>query len=211
MMLVDLFLPPHTADFVAVMSDLAALARRGDLVDLVQAACPEDMALVGRTCVDVLPYPNVEGEEPLLGTSAVVEGYLTLDRTWDCVSLCSGVEKRVCRWSEWQAACEGTPEDECGRGKPWILPDWHRVMVRKPSEMARLDQHPRAEDHPRCVSRHGVKMMTTLEEWVELPGGYAFSRGFWSREGGCRDLTTTHSPIWHGYSNACRCCLDADL
>ena len=210
-MLVDIFLPAHTAKVVSTFVELVELARRGELSAVPTEPCPDDMVLVDRTCVDVLPYPNVDGEEPLLGVSAVVEEYLPLERTWDCVSLCSGVGKRVCKWKEWQAACEGTPESDCGHGKAWLLPDWVAVMRRNPSEMRRLDQHARASEHPQCKSRHGVRMMTTLEEWVELQNGYAFSRGFWSREGGCHDLNATHSQIWHGYSNACRCCLDADL
>lgn len=170
--------------------------------------CPQDMVRVGQACVDVLPYPNDAAREPLLGVSATVEAYLQLDRAWDCESLCAAEGKRLCTWAEWQAACDGTPAEKCGGLKRYRAPDWYRVMKRKPKEMAHLDQHAKASDHPDCVSKAGVRMMTTLEEWVTFRKGYAFSRGFWAREGGCAALTTTHAPDWHGYSNACRCCRD---
>lgn len=208
MLLVDLYVPSPSVGAMSVFCDLVSFMERSRLAPPAPA-CPDDMALVDQTCVDLLPYPNVEGEPPLLGVSGVFEEYLPLDRTWDCVSLCSGVEKRVCTWPEWQAACDGTPVDECGGGSNWIAPDWERVARRRPAELKRLDQHAAAEDYPRCVSRHGVRMMTTLEEWVEIPSGYAFSRGYWAREGGCHDLNRAHAASWHGYSNACRCCLDA--
>lgn len=173
--------------------------------------CPEDMALVERTCVDVLPYPNNPDEEPLLGVSAIPEAYLDEEESWDCKTLCEAQDKRICTWAEWQAACEGTPREKCGPRRFWLDPNWARVMRRNPDELRRLDQHAKAADYPECVSKHGVRMMTTVEEWVAVDEGYAFSRGFWSRDGACEDLNWSHAANWHGYSNACRCCRDADL
>jgi len=176
-----------------------------------RAPCPPDMVLVGKkTCVDVLPYPNEPDEEPILGVSAVPEEYLPSLAVRDCVSLCAVEEKRLCSWEEWQAACQGTPRQHCGKPPEFLAPDWMRVAFRHEAELARLDQHPRADEHPKCISTAGVRMMTTLEEWVRFGDSYAFSRGFWSRPGDCRSLNAAHAPHWHGYANACRCCRDAE-
>jgi hypothetical protein len=208
-MLIDLFLPAHSREVVSALGLLIELSAGGGQIEFPVIPCPDDMVLSGQTCVDILPWPDGSGE-PLLGVSAIREEYLDLGgKTWDCVSLCNSVGKRVCRWSEWRAACEGTPVDKCGQKQRWISPDWARVMVRRPREMRRLDQHARAEEHPECVSRVGARMMTTLEEWVQVGPGFAFTRGFWAREGDCMALNLAHSPAWHGYSNACRCCKDA--
>lgn len=209
-MLVDLLLPPHTMEFVRVVGGLIALGPNWQPVDPYDSPCPAQMVLVGKTCVDEFPYPNTNGDEVLLGVSAIPESYLeSKGATWDCVALCQAEGKRVCRWREWQAACEGTPVDACGELREWLVPNWHRVMLRSPSEMRRLDQHALASHYPRCVSDAGVRMMTTVEEWVQVGNSFAFTRGFWSRPGGCHDLNASHSPAWHGYSNACRCCQDA--
>lgn len=175
--------------------------------------CPPDMVLVGRAfCVDVLPYPNFPPNEPLLGVSATLEEYLDLgDEPWDCETLCGERGKRLCTAGEWRAACEGTPEDECGTGEAkWLLPDWGKVMRRSPRELVRLDQHARLAERPYCVSRAGVRMMTTVEEWVRLGDGYAFSRGFWARPGHCDAFITSHAANWHDYATACRCCMDPE-
>lgn len=209
-MLVDIFLPAHTLEFIAAARELVTILRTNPDFDPYAEPCPSDMRLVGRTCVDTYPFPNLDGEDVLLGVSALPEPYLEGDgRSWDCLTICSRNDKRLCSWSEWQAACDGTPEQECGPRKFWIMPDWARVMRRAPREMAKLDQHFRASERPGCVSKSGVRMMTLAEEWVTYGDGYAFSRGFWAREGGCSALNTTHSAAWHGYSNACRCCKDA--
>lgn len=175
------------------------------------APCPPDMALVAAAavCVDVLPYPNLPPIEPLLSVSATPEEYLDLGYdTWDCESLCGADRKRLCTAREWRAACEGTPEDECGTGAQWVAPDWEQVARRDPRELRRLDQHARLAERPYCVSRAGVRMMTTVEEWVRLGDGYAFSRSFWARPGGCHSFVASHAPNWHDYATACRCCMD---
>lgn len=209
---VDVLMPPGSRIIgQAIMAWAVAFPDRHAAPAEVKHPCPGDMVLVGRTCVDELPYPNDEYEEPMLGVSAVFEEYLSVPGIWDCERLCALDEKRLCTWSEWQQACDGTPRDKCGGIKDYVDPNWAKVMRRSPRELARLDQHAKASDHPGCVSRHGVRMMTTLEEWVRVRDGYAFSRGFWSREGDCNAINTAHAPNWHGYSNACRCCRDAVL
>lgn len=209
--LLDLFLPPGSRLLgEAILAWAVSLPSAWAASEASLPPCPLDMAFVGDVCVDLLPYPNNPDEEPLLGVSAVVEEYLPDEEAWDCETLCGWQAKRLCTWDEWQRACEGTPADACGPVQRYRDPKWPAVMRRSARELARLDQHARASQYPGCVSATGVRMMGTLEEWVALPrGGYAFSRGFWSREGTCHTLNTAHAANWHGYSNACRCCRDA--
>lgn len=178
----------------------------------IEEPCPPEMVDMGPYCIDRYPWPNNEIDEPLLGVSAIVETYVnTKGKVTDCESLCDSAGKRLCTWGEWQTACEGTPANACGAQRQWISPNWLKIMRRDPVEMARLDQHARADDHPECRSESGVRMMTTLEEWVTYGGGYAFTRGFWSREGGCNAINRAHAPNWHGYATACRCCMEPEL
>jgi len=175
---------------------------------LLDGMCPEDMAEVDDFCIDRYPWPNESGDGPLLGASAIEEDYIPLHgKTWDCESLCEQKDKRICTVDEWQLACLGTPEEACvAEERKYIAPDWHRVAYRNPTEMRRLDQHLRAEDFPACTSRYGVRMMTTLEEWVSVGEGYAMSRGYWGRKGDCKALNRAHAPNWHDYASTCRCC-----
>lgn len=222
MPLVELLVPSKVIEFIELIqnwSEVRAIAEQEQSIlglddfpgTRIDEPCPPDMVDMGGYCIDRFPWPNNEFDEPLLGTSAIRESYLkTGSKTWDCESLCESAGKRVCTALEWQEACEGTPEDECGRERSWIRPDWAKVMRRDPAEMAKLDQHPRAEHYPDCQSTSGVYMMTTLEEWVSIGEGYALTRGFWSREGGCKSLNRAHAPNWHGYATACRCCMDPE-
>lgn len=173
-------------------------------------SCPEDMVSISaHTCIDRLPFPNYEGEPPLLGLSAVRENYLNLNgATWDAETLCTSRGKRVCTWAEWKNACEGTTENQCPPLRAYLAPDWSLVAARNPSEMMRLDQHSSAAEYPRCMGTSGARMMGRIQEWVRLPRGYGFSRGFWSRPASCRDLNTTHSERFHDYATGARCCLD---
>lgn len=185
---------------------VVALAVRGE------ARCPFGMVrLSERVCIDELPYPNDAVEPPLLGVSALPETYLDLgELTWDAEGLCAEQGKRVCTWQEWQNACEGTPIEEydCPGLSQYIKPDWRKVERRDPTELARLDQHSDFRDYPDCKSKVGARMMGDIQEWVRVGKGYAFTRGFWSRDGGCRDVTTSHSPRWHDYATGVRCCRD---
>jgi len=192
MVLIDILIPAWAAFFPTPMP------------------CPEDMVPVGQhACIDRLPFPNYEGEPPLLGLSAIRENYLNLDgSTWDAETLCASRGKRLCTWREWQDACAGTMDDQCPALKAYIAPDWSRVAARIPSEMMKLDQHSSPLDYPRCMGTSGARMMGQIEEWVRLPHGYGFSRGFWSRTATCHAINTTHSERFHDYATGARCCLD---
>lgn len=221
--LVDLVVPTPVMIFASVVrawpsinsleeSDLWFLDSFSYQGTRIEEPCPPDMVDMGAYCIDRYPWPNNEIDEPLLGVSAIVETYVnTKGMVLDCESLCDSAGKRLCTWGEWQEACDGTPVDSCGGIREWISPNWLKVMRRDPAEMLRLDQHAMADEHPDCTSTRGVRMMTTLEEWVTLGGGYAFTRGFWAREGGCNAINRAHAPNWHGYSTACRCCMEPEL
>lgn len=179
----------------------------------VRFECPADMVRVeNNVCIDRLPWPNREDEEPLLGVSASFENYVPIPKgeTWDCESLCGSRGRRICRIPEWQTACMGTPISKCGEKRTYIAPKWDLVASRNPDELERLDQHADVSDYPECMGHSGARMMTTLQEWVrKRDGSYALTRSYWSREGDCTAINTTHAGAWHDYATACRCCLDA--
>lgn len=178
---------------------------------MIDEPCPPEMVDMGTYCIDRYPWEDPETGEPLLGVSAIREQYLPGGTPWDCESLCGSFGKRLCTVQEWSEACAGTPTERCGPKRQWLPPDWAKVMRRSRREMSRLDQHAHADDYPDCTSQRGVRMMTTLEEWVLDGKGYAFSRGFWAREGGCSSINRAHAPNWHGYATACRCCMEPEL
>lgn len=181
------------------------------LLSLLAPSCPQRMVrLDARTCVDVFPFPNDDDGEVWLGLSAVEEGYLHLGQmTWDAETLCAEAGKRVCTSEEWSRACRGTPRRECPPVVLHIDPDWRKVMERDGDELLRLDQHSDWLEYPDCVSTVGARMMLgNGEEWVRVGDGYAFSRGFWSREGSCSSFVTSHAANWHDYATTTRCCLD---
>ena len=173
--------------------------------------CPTRMVKLDRqTCIDVFPFPNDQDGEVWLGLSAIEEGYLDLGQTaWDAETLCAEQGKRVCTADEWRRACRGTPRRECPPVVEWVEPNWQRVMARDYDEMARLDRHSDWSEYLDCVSPVGARMMLgNAEEWVRVGDGYAFSRGFWSREGSCDTFVTSHAPNWHDYATTTRCCYD---
>lgn len=180
----------------------------GLLVSFLPASCPPDMVFATpTTCIDRLPFPNYEGEGPMLGLSAVVEPYLRLDgATWDAETLCASRGKRVCAWEEWQSACEGTVVEACPPVVAYIAPDWGLVTSRDPFELLRLDQHASPDAWPACRGQTGARMMGNVQEWVRHGKGHAFSRGFWSRPADCHSLNTAHDEKWHDYATGTRCC-----
>jgi len=176
----------------------------------VAPLCPPKMVRVSPTaCIDVLPFPNDDEGEVWLGLSAIEEGYLDLGQmTWDAETLCAEAGKRLCTAEEWTAACRGTPRQGCPTLAQYVDPDWRKVMTRDGDEMLRLDQHSDWLEYPDCVSTAGARMMGDTEEWVRVGEGYAFSRGFWAREGRCDVFVASHAPNWHDYATTTRCCLD---
>lgn len=182
------------------------------LISLVLATCPPGMVFAtAAVCIDRLPWPNDEEAPTQLALSALPEPYLNLRGvTWDLETLCASRGKRVCTAEEWTAACEGTPREECpSQALEYRVPHWGRVAARDPFELMILDRHSSWRNFPACAGQTGARMMGTAQEWVRLRGGYAFSRGFWSREGGCPHFIRSHSPTWHDYATSGRCCTEA--
>jgi len=180
------------------------------LVSWLMVACPAGMVWAGdRSCIDVWPMSRVDGR-PVLGLSALPETYLDLrGETWDLEEACASRGARMCTAAEWQHACEDTPRDACpSQELPYRVPDWSLVARRDAREMMRLDRSSSWHDYPSCVGQTGARMMGAIEEWVRTPTGYAFSRGFWSREGGCGAFVSSHDPRWHDYATGGRCCID---
>lgn len=180
------------------------------LVSLLVASCPPGMVFANeRVCIDRLAWPNDENAPTRFGLSALPETYLDLrGETWDLEALCASRGKRTCTAREWRSACEGTVTTSCPAIVSYRAPRWDRVRERDPFELLRLDPHHSWRDYPACVGSSGARMMTTAQEWVRRAKGYAFSRGYWSRQGGCGDFITSHDPRWHDYATTGRCCLD---
>ena len=177
-------------------------------ISTVVQVCQAGMVPTGvGTCIDLFPYPNYEGMPPMLGLSAVPTDYLDLlGETWDAETLCASRGKRLCSWDEWRSACRGSVQPAL---VAYLAPDWSKVDKRDGLELWRLNQYPSALEHPETTGWSGARMMTAVQEWIRYPGGvggYAFSRGFWSREGGCDSITVGHDPRFFDYATTGRCC-----
>jgi len=175
-------------------------------------SCPTDMVpTVLGTCIDIYPINASEERKPTLGISALYEDYIDLGgMTWDLKSICESKGKRICSHQEWVSACEGTVPESCPSIRNYIAPKWNLVASRNGKELSRLNQYSIPSQYPKCVGKTGARMMiNSAQEWVSIGRGkYALTRGFWSREGVCNSINTTHSPNWHDYATTGRCCSD---
>ena len=169
--------------------------------------CPPDMVATGTSCIERQPWPGYG--QPLLGLSALPEPYLRLEgATWDAEALCASRGRRLCQLSEWRAACDGTVREACGDLVAYQAPTWDLVASRDASEMMRLYQYPALSELPQCVGATGAVGMLATEEWVRVGDKYAITSAYWSRLGECGDVVMSHSPRWHDYATAVRCCKD---
>ncbi len=200
-----------------------------------QVMCPEDMAHVNPSvCIDVFPWPNIEGVKPLLGLSAVPEDEdVKKGIVMDAESLCASVGKRTCTASEWVQACRGPDRarypwgDELPKYVPgegtgicnydkWFRPYLEdKVYRRDPQHMGYLDQSEPAGSRPECVSAVGAyDMVGNAEQWVRCPKkghfGWCLAGRFWSEPVECDQVITSHSPKWHWYTTSTKCCLDVE-
>lgn len=174
-------------------------------------------------CIDRYEFPNHEGAHP-----PVMVDY------FDAQSRCEAVGKRLCRESEWIAACEGPDEtpfpygwqrsnSACNIDSSWIEPNLSRIYSKQPeirdAELARLDQSVPSGAREQCVSGFGVHDLTgNFDEWVSLdePKPHARSKmaglkgGAWGHvRNACRPVTTSHAPEFTYYFISFRCCRDA--
>lgn len=172
--------------------------------------CPSNMVLVESTCVDRYEWPNVVGELPLTGASALPD---PIDQraglTIDAETICAQDGKRMCSLDEWRAACEGTPIESCDVDKRWRPVNWMRVAARDPEYMIELDQSDPIGTYPECVSRAGVHdALGSVEELVRCDGPHGVCQvgGFWATARSCRAKIGNHAGAWHGYHTGFRCC-----
>jgi hypothetical protein len=200
-----------------------------------QVMCPEDMVHATPTvCIDRYLWPNIEGEKPLLGLSALPEdGDMAKGVIMDADALCASVGKRVCTASEWMRACRGPDHarypwgDElpkylpgsgdgiCNYDKWFRAYDEEKIYRRDPKHMAELDQSEPAGNRPGCMSASGAyDMIGNGEAWVRCPKsghyGWCLMGRFWSEPVDCTALITAHAPKWHFYTTAARCCKDVE-
>jgi len=185
--------------------------------------CPPDMVRIpgSDSCIDQYEWPNLAGELPAIGLSAMPVGRETGQ---DIDSLCRSVGKRVCEIGEWVAACRGPHEARypwgnklpppplapCNYSHEHISVDEAKVAARDPVEMARLD-HRDASGARGCISASGAEdMMGNVEEWVRCPGvgryGWCLAGRYWGEPEPCNRMVTVHAPRWFFYETGGRCC-----
>ncbi|HVJ93524.1 MAG TPA: SUMF1/EgtB/PvdO family nonheme iron enzyme [Labilithrix sp.] len=207
-------------------------------------ACPRNMALVGATCVDRYESSLVEihadGREtpfsPYLSPKrrrvravsrpgVVPQAYISMI---DAKHACAASGKRLCRASEWTAACKGPSRTRYPYGNtrvPKACVDTHRaspmIVLHHGVCSGRTLNDPRANQQKNTVERTGIAaactnaygvhdMVGNLHEWTSdgsFRGGYYLDT---RRNGeGCDYRTAAHAPSYHDYSTGFRCCADA--
>ncbi|HVY24984.1 MAG TPA: SUMF1/EgtB/PvdO family nonheme iron enzyme [Polyangiaceae bacterium] len=174
-------------------------------------------------CIDQYEFPNHEGEKPPVMVSF-----------YDAEKACTEAHKRVCRESEWVAACEGPEEtpfptgwrrepEKCNFDNKWVSPILDRVYSKDPeiqrAELHRLDRSAPSGSRPECKSGFGVLDLTgNVDEWVRADEERTHRRsrfaglkgGAWGHvRNACRPVTTSHPPDFTYYFISFRCCADA--
>jgi formylglycine-generating enzyme required for sulfatase activity len=173
-------------------------------------------------CIDEFEFPNRRGAKPPVMVSF-----------YDAEQSCENVGKRLCRESEWVAACEG-PEEKpfpygyrrsasaCNFDNKWVDPNLARVYSPDSEiqsvELERLDRSLPSGARPDCKSGFGVFDLTgNVDEWVRADqerkqrrsGVAALKGGAWGHvRNACRPVTTSHPPDFKYYFIGFRCCSD---
>ena len=173
-------------------------------------------------CIDDFEFPNQSGEKPPVMVSF-----------FDAEKSCAEAGTRVCRESEWVAACEGPDEtpfpygwrrepEKCNFDNKWINPILDRVYSKDPeiqrAELQRLDRSLPSGARPECQSGFGVFDLTgNVDEWVRADTERKNRRsrfaglkgGAWGHvRNACRPVTTSHPPDFKYYFIGFRCCAD---
>lgn len=173
-------------------------------------------------CIDEYEFPNRAGEKPPVMVSF-----------YDAEKACADAGKRVCRESEWVAACEGPEEtpfptgwrrepEKCNFDNKWVSPILDRVYSKdadvQRAELERLDRSVPSGSRPECKSGFGVLDLTgNVDEWVradvEREGRRSrfagLKGGAWGHvRNACRPVTTSHPPDFTYYFIGFRCCAD---
>jgi sulfatase modifying factor 1 len=174
-------------------------------------------------CIDEFEYPNRRGEKPPVMASF-----------YDAEASCQAAGKRLCRESEWVAACEGPEEtpfpygfrrsaEKCNIDNKWLSPNLARVYSSEPqiaeAELHRLDRSLPSGSRAECKSGFGVFDLTgNVDEWTRADqerthrrsGVAALKGGAWGHvRNACRPVTTSHPPDFRYYFIGFRCCADA--
>ena len=173
-------------------------------------------------CIDEFEYPNKTGEKPPVMVSF-----------FDAEKACGEAGKRLCRESEWVAACEGPEEtpfpygwrrqpEKCNFDNKWTNPILERIYSKDPeiqkAELLRLDRSLPSGARPECKSGFGVFDLTgNVDEWVRADEERKNRRsrfaglkgGAWGHvRNACRPVTTSHPPDFTYYFISFRCCAD---
>ena len=189
-----------------------------------KAECPEPRVPLDY-CIDEYEYPNQKGAKPPVMVSF-----------FDAEKSCAEAGKRLCRESEWVAACEGPGEtpfpygfkrsaEKCNFDNKWTDPSLARVYSKDPeiqrAELLRLDRSLPSGSRPECQSGFGVFDLTgNVDEWVRADQERSNRRsrfaglkgGAWGHvRNACRPVTTSHPPDFKYYFIGFRCCADAKL
>lgn len=174
-----------------------------------------------RYCIDRYEFPNREGAHPPVMVS-----------WFDAHAACEAEEKRLCRESEWVAACEGPDKlpfpyglkrdpEQCNIDNRWVTPELTKIYSPDAKvaedELLRLDRSVPSGAKPGCTSGFGVHDLTgNVDEWVvaesrHTKSGWAgLKGGAWGHvRNACRPMTTSHSPDFKYYFVSFRCCADA--
>lgn len=176
-----------------------------------------------RFCIDEYEYPNKKGAHPPVMVS-----------WYDGEAACEAEGKRLCRESEWVAACEG-PEKlpfpygrardpkQCNIDNAYVSPHLDRVYSSNQSvqdkELLVLDQSVASGEKAGCVSGFGVYDLTgNVDEWVtadeethKTSKWAGLKGGAWGHvRNACRPMTTSHPPEFTYYFISFRCCGEAE-
>jgi len=207
--------------------------------------CPSDMARVGETCVDkyeaslleVLddgsevpfsPYeiPKKHNVRAVSRPGVVPQAYTSM---FEARRACNASGKRLCRASEWKAACRGPDNTRYPYGSTRVAGacvDTHRVSpimkIFKGGHFESRMNDPRLNQlegtvaptgtATACTNGYGVyDMVGNVHEWTDdgiFRGGYYLDTEINGE--GCEYVTAAHAPVYHDYSTGFRCCADVD-
>jgi formylglycine-generating enzyme len=204
----------------------------------VKSICPENMAHVGKSCVDKYeaslvevivafsPYeaPNGHQVRAVSRRGVVPQAHISMV---EAKRACAASGKRLCKAQEWKAACKGPEATRYPYGDkrtPGVCVDTNRT-----SPMERLHNGLRSDKtlndpmanqqnntveatgaKQSCTNGYGVHdMVGNVHEWTD---DKSFRGGYYLdtklNGEGCDYRTTAHAAAYYDYSTGFRCCAD---
>ncbi len=235
---------------LAVAGLVQAAPPTGTLAPMLPRQCPTEMILVGDVCVDRWegsllelreaseipwsPYysPHAHKVRAVSKPGVVPQAYISMA---DAKRACEASKKRLCRATEWRAACRGPQKTVYPYGDAYVagtctdsgrtapLPKLYsgKAMFENKSMIdARLNQLPntvaRTGEAAKCTPPAGASatsgpfdMVGNVHEWTDdgtLHGGFYLDAR--TLHEGCDYVTTAHAPVYYDYSTGFRCCAD---